>query len=154
MAPEKRLGSLIRDDTGAVIGSRLIAQGFTREEYFWPRPSAIDYDASAAGGSNYSPTNPELAKEAASIIERLGIQNEQTVPADLVSMSGSGLDPHISLSAALLQVERVARARNQTRETIEMLVRSNADSNSVAIFGGRDLINVLELNIKLDGLNH
>ena len=152
IAPEKRFGSLIRDKTGAVIGSRLIAQGFTREEYFWPRPSAVDYNASAAGGSNYSPTNPELTKVAASIITRLSIPDDQTVPADLVSMSGSGLDPHISLSAALLQVDRVARARSQPRERIEELVRGNARSESSAIVVGSQLVNVLELNIGLDAL--
>lgn len=154
-APEQRAGSLIRDDAGAVIGSRLIAQSFTRPEYFWPRPSAVDYNASATGGSNLSPTNPLLTERAAGIIDRLHAaagDGELEAPADLVAASGSGLDPHITAAAALFQVPRVAQARGLSAEVVRTLVHQYADSTTLAAFGGEPLVNVLELNIALDNL--
>ncbi|HMP71282.1 MAG TPA: potassium-transporting ATPase subunit KdpC [Pirellulaceae bacterium] len=149
-APETRNGSLLRDEQGTIIGSRLLAQDFSQDKYFWPRPSAVDYDASATGGSNYSPTNPELTKVAAEIVGRLRLADGKLVPADLVSMSGSGLDPHITLTAALVQVDRIAQARNLSSETVEALIRSRNDSPSLVKFGAEPLVNVLELNIALD----
>jgi potassium-transporting ATPase KdpC subunit len=149
-APEKREGSLIRDDKGMIVGSRLLAQNFTRPEYFWPRPSAVDYDASATGGSNLSPTNPELTEKAREIIDQLNPQEGQRVPADLVSASGSGMDPHITLAAALFQVPRVAAARNVSEERIKELVNQHTDAPTLAAFGGGQIVNVLELNLALD----
>ena len=151
-APEARQGSLIRDHQGTIIGSRLLAQRFTRPEYFWPRPSAVDYNASATGGSNKSPTNPELTRKASEIITRLQPGVDQRVPADLVSASGSGMDPHISLSAALFQAPRVATARNLAVDRIKTLVNQNTDSPTLAAFGGEPVVNVLELNLALDSL--
>ncbi len=108
--PDKAEGSLVYAARGGVVGSKLIAQRFTRGEYFWPRPSAVDYNASATGGSNLSPASPQLAARAGMILQRLGA-GRGPVPADLVTASGSGVDPHISLAAARWQAPRVAAAR-------------------------------------------
>jgi K+-transporting ATPase ATPase C chain len=149
-APEARQGSLIRDKKDAVVGSRLLAQQFTRPEYFWPRPSACDYSASAAGGSNLSPTNPTITKRAKQIISRLQPQEGELIPSDLVTASGSGMDPDITLSAALFQARRVASARRLPLESVEQLVRDCADSPTLALFGGEPLVNVLRLNLAVD----
>ncbi len=108
VAPEKRLGSLVYGSDGQVIGSRLVAQPFTRPEYLWPRPSAVDYNAFGAGGSNLSPTNPKIRERADAILANYKLKDGATLPADLVTASGSGLDPHISLAAALIQADRIA----------------------------------------------
>jgi K+-transporting ATPase ATPase C chain len=150
LAPEKRKGSLIRAEDGTVVGSRLLAQRFTRPEYFWPRPSACDYDASAAAGSNLSPTNAEITDRARKIIERLQPDEGQLVPADLVLASGGGMDPHITLAAAMFQVPRVAAARNMPAEQVEGLIRQETDSPTLARFGGEPLVNVLLINLALD----
>lgn len=147
---EKAQGSLIRNEQGTIVGSRLLAQNFTRPEYFWPRPSAVDYNASATGGSNLSPTNPKLTEKAREIIERFKPAADQRVPADLVSASGSGMDPHISLSAALFQVPRVATARQLTADRVQEFVNQHIDSPTLAAFGGEPIVNVLELNLALD----
>lgn len=130
-APEQRTGSLLRDEEGTVIGSSLIAQSFSKPEYFWPRPSAVDYNASATGGSNLSPTNPLLTKRAGGIIDRLNARTDvgepPAVPADLVAASGSGLDPNITAAAALFQVPRVAQARGLSDEVVRTLVHEHSD---------------------------
>jgi K+-transporting ATPase ATPase C chain len=149
-APEKAQGSLIRNVQGTIVGSRLLAQNFTKPEYFWPRPSAVDYNASATGGSNLSPTNPKLTEKAREIIDRLKPEADQRVPADLVSASGSGMDPHISLSAALFQVPRVASARQLSADHVQGLVNQHLDSPTLEAFGGEPIVNVLELNLTLD----
>jgi K+-transporting ATPase ATPase C chain len=149
-SPEARQGSLLRDERGAIVGSRLIAQGFARPEYFWPRPSAVSFDASASGGSNLSPTNPELADRAREIVNRLQPKADQLVPVDLVLASGSGLDPHITLSAALLQMSRVAAARNLPEDRVKQLVIQHTDSPALAALGGERIVNVLDLNLALD----
>lgn len=149
-APEKREGSLIRNDQGRIVGSRLIAQGFTRPEYFWPRPSAVNYDASATGGSNFSPTNPKITDRAKEIIGRLEPAEGQLVPADLVLASGGGMDPHITLAAALFQAPRVARARHMPEQHVEELIRRHAAAPTLQALGGQPLVNVLELNLALD----
>jgi K+-transporting ATPase ATPase C chain len=149
-APEKREGSLIRSQDGTIIGSRLLAQNFTRPEYFWPRPSACDYNASATAGSNLSPTNSKITDRANEIIGRLQPSEGKLVPADLLLASGGGMDPHITQSAALFQASRVAAARNLTLEQVNELIRQNTDSPALAMLGGEPLINVLELNLALD----
>ncbi|MEN9061111.1 potassium-transporting ATPase subunit C [Ponticoccus litoralis] len=112
VTPATANGSLVSNAEGEVVGSRLIAQAFTSPEYFWPRPSAVDYDAAGAGGSNLSPANPELTERAEALISAHGgATEERPIPADLVTASGAGLDPHISLEGALFQAERVATAR-------------------------------------------
>jgi potassium-transporting ATPase KdpC subunit len=147
--PGKAEGSLVSDDNGAVVGSELIAQSFSRPEYFWPRPSAVNYDASASGGSNLSPANPEVRKRAADIIAKMGKSGGELIPADLVTASGSGLDPDITLSAATYQAERVASARGIPLQEVIKLLERNAET-PVGILSGEPLINVLSVNIELD----
>lgn len=149
-APDSRQGSLVRNDAGEVIGSRLIAQRFTQAGYFWPRPSAVDYDASATGGSNLSPTNPALTERAEADIAKLKLRSDQKVPADLVAASGSGMDPHISLASAKLQAERVAAARGLPLPTVESLIQENQEGQALVVLGGEPVVNVLTLNIAID----
>jgi K+-transporting ATPase ATPase C chain len=150
VTPEASRGSLLTDEDGTVVGSRLVAQRFTEPGYFWPRPSAVDYDAGAAGGSNLSPANPEITGRAEELIARLDPPEGARVPADLVTASGSGLDPHITLAAARLQVPRVAAARRLPEEDVHSLVERHTDSPTLIALGGEPLVNVLELNIALD----
>jgi K+-transporting ATPase ATPase C chain len=151
-APHQAEGSLIRDPYGDVVGSRLIAQPFSRPEYFWPRPSACDYKADAAGGSNLSPANPEIAVRANDIIKRYRLPSDARIPAELVTASGSGLDPHIARPAALVQAPRVAAARGLSLADVQRLIDAHHDSPALAAFGGEPLVNVLELNLALDTL--
>ena len=150
--PEKAKGSLIRDPSGQVIGSRQIAQGFSRPEYIWPRPSAVDYNAAATGGSNLSPLNPKLTERAAAIIDRLEPEQGQLVPADLVAASGSGMDPHITRAAAIFQAPRVAASRDVPLQTVERLIDEAAYSPEGFGLAAQDdrIVNVLELNMALD----
>jgi K+-transporting ATPase ATPase C chain len=150
-APDARQGSLLKNKAGTVVGSRLLAQKFTQPQYFWPRPSACDYNASATAGSNLSPTNSKLTERAKEIIGRLQPGEGQRVPADLVSASGGGMDPHITLAAAMFQVPRVAQARNLPEDRVKQLVSAHTDSPTLAALGGEPLVNVLEVNLALDG---
>jgi K+-transporting ATPase ATPase C chain len=152
-APEARLGSLVRTGDGTIVGSRLLAQAFTRAEYFWPRPSACDYNASATAGSNLSPANPKITDRAKEIVGRLQPEEGQLVPADLVLASGGGMDPHITRSAALFQVPRVAAARNLSEEQLHAIVERHIDSPTLAALGGEPIVNVLELNKALDNIH-
>jgi K+-transporting ATPase ATPase C chain len=152
VAPEKSQGSLIRAADGTIVGSHLIAQAFTQDKYFWPRPSACDYKADATGGSNLSPANPDIAKRAEEILARYKLGSGQLLPADLVTASGSGLDPHVTRSAALVQAPRVALARGLTVAEVEGLIVRHVDSGRAVPFGGEPLVNVLELNLALDAL--
>ncbi len=149
--PATAQGSLVMAMDGRVVGGRLVAQSFSSPRYFWPRPSAVEYDAAAAGGSNKSPTSPELADRARIHIDRHDASAERPLPADLATASGSGLDPHITERAALYQAGRVAAARGATRAGVEALIARNAFSPGT--FLGQDrLVNVLELNLALDGV--
>lgn len=147
-APDSAEGSLVTVE-GKVVGSRLIAQGFTRPRYFWPRPSAVDYDAIHAGGSNKSPTSSALAERARGIVARFDANESRPLPAELAAASGSGLDPDLSERAALYQAARVARARKIPRERVERLIDERAFAPGGAFTPGR-LVNVLELNLALD----
>lgn len=150
VTPATANGSLIMDEDGEIIGSRLIAQAFTSPEYFWPRPSAVNYDAAGAGGSNLSPANPELTERAEALIAAHGgATEERPIPADLVTASGAGLDPHISLEGALFQAERVAEARGVEPSAITSVVRRLAYAPGAFFTEGR-IVNVLELNLALD----
>lgn len=151
-APEGRQGSLLRNGAGEVIGSSLIVQEFKTEKYFWPRPSACGYKANAASGSNLSPANPKVRERAQEIIARLQAEADQKVPTDLVTASGSGLDPHISLKAARFQAARVAKARGVPVEEINKLINQHTDSPTLAVLGAEPVVNVLQLNIALDRL--
>jgi potassium-transporting ATPase KdpC subunit len=150
VTPATANGSLITDDAGTVIGSRLIAQGFTEPGYIWPRPSAVDYDAGGAGGSNLSPANPELTTRAEGLIDAHGGASEAApIPADLVTASGAGLDPHISLDGALFQVDRVAEARGVEPAAVRSLIEGWAYRPGGLFTPGR-IVNVLEVNLALD----
>lgn len=149
VTPATANGSLVTDARGTVIGSELIAQDFTRPGYFWPRPSAAHYDASAAGGSNMSPTNPELTQRAAGTVARYGATAANKLPADLAAASGGGLDPDISLAGALYQVPRVVKARSMSPEQVRVLVMRNAFVPGGPLTNTR-IVNVLMLNQKLD----
>lgn len=149
LTPHTAEGSLITDGRGKVVGSELIAQKFTRPEYFWPRPSAVDYNAAATGGSNLSPTNPELTERAQDIIAAMGTTADNPIPAELVTASGSGLDPHITLKAARYQAERVAKARGVPVETIISILEKHAVKTGGPLTP-EPLLNVLLVNKQLD----
>jgi K+-transporting ATPase ATPase C chain len=147
--PDTANGSLIRRADGTILGSRLIAQKFERPRYFWPRPSAPDYNASGAAGSNKSPTSADLTARAAEIVVKYGSTTERPLPAELAAASGGGLDPHITEVAALYQAARVAGARDMTRAEVVALIEQYAFSPGGPLTRDR-LVNVLELNLALD----
>lgn len=149
VTPATANGSLVANADGKVIGSELIAQDFTEPGYFWPRPSAANYDASAAAGSNKSPTNPELTKRAAGTLAHYGATPANKLPADLAAASGAGLDPHITLAGALYQVPRVAAARGMPQEQVRALAEKNAFAPGGRLTSTR-IVNVLMLNRQLD----
>ena len=151
VAPHKANGSLIINKNGEIIGSELIAQGFSKKEYLWPRPSAVDYKASAAGGSNLSPTNPELRSRAQAIMAMMDLTGKGLIPADLLTESGSGLDPHITLNAALFQSERIANARGLSITTVIRLFKESSRQPG-GFLSPEPLLNVLLVNLALDSM--
>jgi len=150
IAPFQANGSIISAN-GRAVGSQLIAQAFTSPRYFWPRPSAVDYNGMGAGGSNKSPTSPELTERANEIVTRHGARAGNPIPADLVAASGGGLDPHISLAGALYQADRVAAARGMAASEVKRLIEAKAVS-AAGPFAPERIVNVLELNLALDQL--
>ena len=143
-------GSLAYTTDGRnVIGSELVAQRFVSPRYFQPRPSAVDYHADAAGGSNLGTKNPDLRKAVAERAKALGATPESPVPADLVTASGSGLDPEISIEGAFFQVERVGKARGLSIGRVRALIEKMTN-RSGAILGAPARVNVLLLNLELD----
>lgn len=148
--PDQAHGSLIVDNDNRIIGSTLIGQNFTAPQYFQSRPSASGYDATASGGSNLGPTNAVLLESIAnrkSELQKAGVTG--SIPSDLVTASGSGLDPHISLESALIQVPVVAKARNLPEEKLKSLVLAESvDSPFTGAY-----VNVLSLNRALDQIN-
>jgi K+-transporting ATPase ATPase C chain len=152
--PDTANGQLIRNAEGTVIGSRLIGQPFTSPGYFRSRPSAAGYDASGSGGSNLGPTNPKLIDRVKTDVEKLQAENPgKPVPIDLVTTSGSGLDPHISPAAAEFQVPRVARERGMSEDEVRQIVAAHTEGRQFG-FLGEPRVNVLELNLDLDNRNH
>jgi K+-transporting ATPase ATPase C chain len=149
VTPATAQGSLITAPDGTVVGSRLIAQGFTEPGYFWPRPSAVDYNGAGAGGSNKSPTSEDLTARAIEIVARYGATPENPLPPELAAASGGGLDPHISEGAALYQAARVAEARGLPLPDVEALVREHRFAPGGFLTPDR-LVNVLALNLALD----
>jgi K+-transporting ATPase ATPase C chain len=150
--PSKAEGSLIRRADGTVIGSRLIAQNFTKDEYFHPRPSAVDYNAASTGGSNYGPSNPDHLKAVKDRLDaeiKLDHVQPSQVPSEMVTTSGGGLDPDIPPQAAQIQAPRVARARNVPVERLREMIQSHTEPPTFG-FLGRERVNVLELNLALD----
>ena len=172
--PAKAGGSLVADQTGAVRGSTLLAQSFASDKYFQPRPSAAGtgYDSTSSSGTNYGPTSAKLAngshaKDAqgkdvndpsnfdgikdlvAAYRASNSLQPSDSVPADAVTRSGSGLDPHISVANAILQSARVAKARHATVGSVNALIPSCTQDRAFGVFGEPG-VNVLELNLTLD----
>jgi K+-transporting ATPase ATPase C chain len=143
------------EKNGKLLGYENIGQKFTDDKYFWGRPSAVDYNAASTGGSNQGPTNPahlELVKARIDsfIVHNPGVKPSD-IPADLVTASGGGLDPHISPQAARIQVARVAKVRNLDENSVKALVESHIEKPFFGFFG-TERVNVLKLNLALDTL--
>jgi potassium-transporting ATPase KdpC subunit len=152
---DKANGSLIVDQSGAVRGSKLLGQNFSDPKYFHPRPSSAGngYDAANSSGSNLGPTsqklNDTIKDRIAAYRAENGLSGNQPVPADAVTASGSGLDPHIGVQNAELQIPRVAKARGLDETKIRELIRQNTDGRDLG-FLGEPGVNVLKLNLALD----
>ncbi|MGN6247741.1 MAG: K(+)-transporting ATPase subunit C [Ginsengibacter sp.] len=153
-APGKGNGETVSVNN-KIVGWKLLGQKFTEDKYFWSRPSAVDYNAASSGGSNKGPTNPEYLKQVQDRIDTFLVHNpgirKAAIPSDLVTASGSGLDPDISVQGALVQVKRVANARNLPVEKVKQLVTKEISKPLLGLFG-TEKVNVLQLNIDLDNL--
>jgi len=153
--PQRAEGSFVTDGSGKVVGSELVAQGFANPGYFQPRPSAAGekgYDPLASAGSNLGPTSKKLRDRAAGALEKLQKENPDApgpAPVELVTASGSGLDPHVSPAAALWQIPRVAKARGVAPERVRSLVEDSTEGRDLGILG-EPRVNVLQLNLALD----
>jgi len=151
--PRQATGSIIQNSDGAPVGSSLVGQSFSGPKYFWPRPSAtaeFPYNAFASGGSNLGPTNRDLIKlvsDRGRLLRESGISGP--LPGDLATASGSGLDPHISVASAAVQVPRIARERHIPEEKLKGMVSSHIEGRQFGFFGVQR-VNVLKLNLALD----
>ena len=154
LAPNQGKGETVSVN-GKVIGYTKIGQKFDKDIYFWGRPSAVDYNAAGSGGSNKGATNPEYLKVIESRIAAFAIKNptinRTEIPSEMVTASGSGLDPDISIEGAKIQVARIAKARKISKEKVEALIKINIEESLICAFGPRK-INVLQINMELDKL--
>jgi K+-transporting ATPase ATPase C chain len=155
--PEKANGSFIKKD-GKILGSRLIGQKFDSSAYFWSRPSAIDYNPVPSGASNFGPTSTKLLSmvnlRRKTFITGNNIPDTTPIPGEMLFASASGLDPHTSVKAVLLQVKRIATVRhfnNSQEKMLNDLIRQNTEKRQFAILG-EERINIIQLNIGLDGI--
>ncbi|MCU4770713.1 K(+)-transporting ATPase subunit C [Bacillus toyonensis] len=148
-------GSLIYNDKDEIVGSKLIGQNFTDPRYFHGRVSSIEYKAEASGSNNYAPSNPDLEKRVEKSMEDWKKQNPTVpvteVPIDLVTNSGSGLDPDISPKAASVQVDRISKSTNIPKEKLNQLIKEQTEGAALGLFG-EDRVNVLKLNLELQKL--
>jgi K+-transporting ATPase ATPase C chain len=153
--PQRASGSLVKDGSGRVVGSELLGQAFSSPAYFQPRPSAAGdkgFDPMSSGGSNLGPTSRKLRDQATAAAAQLAKDNPDApaaVPVELVTASGSGLDPHLSPQAALWQVPRVARARGVAEGRVRSLVAESVEPRDLGVLG-EPRVNVLLLNLALD----
>jgi len=135
-----------------VVGYANIGQKFTDDKYFWSRPSAVDYNAAGSAGSNKGPSNPDYLKIVSDRIDSFLVHNpgvkKEDIPAEMVTASGSGLDPDISLSSAHIQVKRIAKARDLDESKLKELINRHLNKNPI----GPDKINVLQLNVAMDAM--
>jgi len=142
-------------ENGKIVGYANIGQKFTEDKYFWGRPSAVDYNAAGSAGSNKGPSNPDYLKTVQERIDSFMVHNPKVkksdIPSELVTASGSGLDPDISPSAAFIQINRIAKARNINEEKIRQLVTEQIQKPLLGLFGPSK-VNVLKLNIALNSL--
>lgn len=149
--PEQANGNLIKEN-GVVIGSQLIGQNFSSPQYFHGRPSAVDYDSSSSSGSNLGPDNRKLidivAQNMATVRSENNLSSNANVPADLVETSASGLEGYIYVDSALIQVPRIAQARNISESEVTNIIKANEEFQSFGI--GKPIVNILKLNIALD----
>ena len=151
--PKQAHGSLFYAKDGSVAGSELIGQSYTADRYFWGRPSATavkPYNAMASGGSNYGPTNQKFISGVFNLTEDLkSAYGSESIPSDLVMASASGLDPHISVESALMQAERIAKARGVPTDAVKALVTRNIETPLLGVLG-KERVNVVLLNRELD----
>jgi len=153
--PTQARGSLI-DRDGVAVGSSLVAQPFAADKYFQPRPSAASFDPRAMSGSNWAPSNPALRERIEASSKSIGAREgvaADTIPVDLVTASGSGIDPHISPAAARLQAARVAKARGLSLAEVQASIVANTLAPTFGILG-QSRVNVLQLNLALDAHAH
>ncbi|MGE7368664.1 potassium-transporting ATPase subunit C [Neorhizobium sp. NPDC001467] len=151
VTPDTAEASIITKADGTIVGSRQVAQAFTRPQYFWPRPSAVNYNGAGAGGSNKSPTSKDLTARASQAVAAYGATGQNPLPAELAAASGAGLDPHITGRAARYQVARIAAARGIAAEEVEQVIDRSLFSPG-GVFTPDRLVNVLEMNLALDGI--
>ena len=155
LMPDKSEGSPVILN-GTVIGFENIGQSFTDDKYFNGRPSAVDYNAASTGGSNKGPTNPEYLSLVQERIDTFMVHNpdikKENIPSELVTASGSGIDPNISVYAAFIQIPRISKAINISEDRLKELVNQNTEKKYLG-FLGIDRVNVLKINLALDRIN-
>jgi potassium-transporting ATPase KdpC subunit len=156
LAPGKGEGVTLKKN-GKVVGYELIGQKFTQDKYFWGRPSAVDYNAAGSGGSNKGPSNPDYLKDVQNRIDSFLKHNpeikKEDIPSEMVTASGSGQDPDISVKGAEVQIARIAKVRNISKDKLDQLIKEHTNA---PLFGflGPEKVNVLKLNLALDELKN